>query len=78
MLMHQTLSPLENYCWAYDLTVGLGTQKVVAAIRDQAGNTTRVTNEVFLTVVTNGAYQYNTAGCVTNITYKHRLDELWR
>lgn len=56
--------------WAYDLTVGLGTQKVVAAIRDQAGNTTRVTNEVFLTVVTNGTYQYSEAGCVTNIAYK--------
>ncbi len=56
--------------WTYDLTVGLGTQKVVAAIRDEAGNTTRVTNEVFLTVVTNGAYQYSDAGCVTNIAYK--------
>jgi RHS repeat-associated protein len=56
--------------WAYDLTVGLGTQKVVAAIRDQAGNTTHVTNQVFLTVVTNGAYQCSAAGCVTNIAYR--------
>ncbi len=55
--------------WAYDLTVGLGTQRIVAAIRDAAGNTTRVTNQVFLTVVTNGAYQYSLAGCVTNIAY---------
>ncbi len=56
--------------WAYDLMVGLGTQKVVAAIRDAAGNTTRMTNEVFLTVVTNGTYQYSAAGCVTNIAYR--------
>lgn len=56
--------------WTYDLTVGLGTQKVVAAIRDHAGNTTRVTNSIFLTVVTNGAYQYSDAGCVTNIAYR--------
>jgi len=55
--------------WAYELMVGLGTQKVVAAIRDVAGNTTRVTNQVFLTVVTNGTYQYSAAGCVTNIAY---------
>jgi len=27
------------------------------------------TNEIFLTVTTNGAYQYNAAGCVTNIAY---------
>ncbi len=53
--------------WVYDLPVGLGTQRIVAAIRDAAGNTTRVTNQVFLTVVTNGAYQYSLAGCVTNI-----------
>ena len=56
--------------WAYELTVGLGTQKIVAAIRDVAGNTTRVTNQVCLTVVTNGAYQYSDAGCVTNIMYR--------
>ena len=56
--------------WAYDLAVGLGTQKIVAAIRDQAGNTTRVTNQICLTVVTNGTYQYSPAGCVTNITYR--------
>ena len=50
-------------------TVGMGAQKVVAAIRDQAGNMGYATNEIFLTVVTNGAYQYNVAGCVTNIAY---------
>lgn len=50
-------------------TVGLGTQTVVAAIRDQAGNMGYATNQIFLSVITNGAYQYNAAGCVTNITY---------
>jgi RHS repeat-associated protein len=56
--------------WTYDFTCGLGTQKIVAAIRDAAGNTTRVTNQVFLTVVTNGVYQHNLAGCVSNVQYK--------
>ncbi len=56
--------------WAYGLTAGMGTQKVVAAIRDAAGNTTWVTNQVCLTMVTNGAYQYSAAGCLTNITYR--------
>lgn len=50
-------------------TVGIGTQNVIAAIRDQAGNVGYATNEIFLSVVTNGAYKYNTAGCVTNIAY---------
>jgi RHS repeat-associated protein len=56
--------------WTYDLIVGLGTQKVVAAIRDGAGNMGYATNSIILTVVTNGAYQYSAAGCVTNIQYK--------
>lgn len=56
--------------WSYGLTVGLGTQKVVAAIRDEAGNTTYATNTFRLSVVTNGTYQYNAAGCLTNISYK--------
>jgi RHS repeat-associated protein len=56
--------------WAYDLTVGLGTQKLVAAIRDMAGNMGYATNTILLTVVTNGTYQYNAAGCVTNIAYR--------
>jgi RHS repeat-associated protein len=48
----------------------LGTQKIVAAIRDVAGNMGHATNTVILSVVTNGAYQYSAAGCVTNIAYK--------
>jgi RHS repeat-associated protein len=56
--------------WAYDLTMGLGTQKLVAAIRDMAGNMGYATNTILLTVVTNGAYQHNAAGCVTNIAYR--------
>jgi len=52
------------------MVVSMGTQTIVAAIRDVAGNTSYVTNTVIPTVVTNGAYQYNTAGCLTNIQYK--------
>jgi RHS repeat-associated protein len=55
--------------WINSFVTGLGTQQVVAAIRDQAGNMGYATNEIFLSVVTNGAYQYNAAGCVTNIAY---------
>jgi len=54
---------------AYGVTMGLGTQQVVAAIRDQAGNVGFATNTIFMTVVTNGTYLYNTAGCLTNIQY---------
>ncbi|MEI6516136.1 MAG: hypothetical protein WCO77_09165, partial [bacterium] len=53
--------------WTYGLTVGLGTQKLVAAIRDVAGNTTYTTNSPVLTVITNSSVQYNAAGCVTNM-----------
>ena len=56
--------------WINSFVTGLGTQKVVAAIRDQAGNVGYATNEIFLSVVTNGAYQYSAAGCVTNIAYR--------
>ena len=56
-----------NY-WYYGLTVGLGTQKLVAAIRDVAGNVTLATNSPILSVITNSSVQYNSAGCVTNIT----------
>ena len=54
--------------WYYGLTVGLGTQKLVAAIRDAAGNVTQATNSPILSVITNSSVQYNSAGCVTNIT----------
>jgi len=50
-------------------TIGIGTQQIVAAIRDQAGNMGYATNEIFLTMITNGTYQYNAAGCVTDIAY---------
>jgi RHS repeat-associated protein len=56
--------------WAYDLPVGLGTQTLVAAIRDMAGNMGYATNTILLTVVTNGTYQHNAACCVTNIAYR--------
>ena len=54
---------------AYGVSVGQGTQQVVAAIRDQAGNMGFATNTICMTVVTNGTYLYNTAGCLTNIQY---------
>lgn len=53
----------------YMLPVNLGTQQVVAAIRDVAGNMGYATGTVFLTIVTNGLYSIDSAGCVTNIKY---------
>lgn len=50
--------------------VALGPHTVVAAIRDAAGNVGFATNELLLTVVTNGAYAYDAAGCLTNITLR--------
>jgi RHS repeat-associated protein len=55
--------------WVYDMQMNLGTQQLVAAIRDLAGNTTYKTNTVILNIFTNGSYSYNLAGCVTNIRY---------
>ncbi|TAN35303.1 MAG: hypothetical protein EPN23_11340 [Verrucomicrobia bacterium] len=55
--------------WAYGLAVNAGTQQVVAAIRDAAGNVGYATNTVTVNVATNGAYLYNAAGCVTNMAY---------
>ena len=54
---------------AYGVAIGMGTQQVVAAIRDQAGNVGVTTNTIFMTVVTNGNYLYSTAGCLTNIQF---------
>jgi RHS repeat-associated protein len=53
-----------------ELTVGLGTQIIVAAICDLAGNTTYATSTIFSTFVTNANYGYCDAGCVTSIIYK--------
>ena len=55
--------------FAFDLTVGMGTQYVHAAIRDVAGNTSYVTNRFYPTCLTNGTYQYSAAGCLTNRQY---------
>ncbi|MFO7871732.1 MAG: RHS repeat-associated core domain-containing protein [Kiritimatiellia bacterium] len=57
-----------NY-WAYDMPVGLGTQQVVAAIGDEAGNVSYDTNTVIVAIATNGSYSYSSAGCITNIVY---------
>ncbi|RLC01536.1 MAG: hypothetical protein DRI57_30985, partial [Deltaproteobacteria bacterium] len=51
------------------LAIAAGTQTVVAAICDVAGNTVYVTNTIINRVVTNAVYSYSTAGCITNITY---------
>jgi RHS repeat-associated protein len=51
------------------LPIGIGTQKIVAAISDIAGNPGYATNTVTVHIYTNGAYQYSPAGCVTNIQY---------
>jgi len=55
--------------WLFNLALGLGTQEIVAAISDEAGNVGRTTNTVVVKIATNGAYQFDSAGNVTNIAY---------
>ena len=55
--------------FAQGVEVGAGTQQVVAAIRDAAGNVGRATNAVVVRVATVASYGYNAAGCLTNISY---------
>jgi RHS repeat-associated protein len=50
--------------------VGFGSQQIVTAIGDVAGNVGYATNSVVVAVVTNGEYSFNTAGCVTSIVYR--------
>ncbi len=52
-----------------DFPLEFGTQELVAAVRDEAGNMGYTTNEIFLTVVTNAQFGYNAAGCITNIAH---------
>jgi len=52
---------------AYPLSSG--TQQLIAAIGDAAGNVGYATNTVVVNLITNCAYLHNSAGCVTNITY---------
>ena len=54
--------------WVNDLALEPGTNQLVAAIRDQAGNMGYATNEVFLTTEDTEArsFGYNAAGCLTN------------
>ena len=47
-----------------------GTQQVIAAIGDAAGNVGRATNTITVSVFTNAQYGYSEAGCVTSITYR--------
>ena len=55
--------------WVSDVPLGAGTQELVAAISDEAGNVGRTTNTVVVKIATNGAYQFDFAGNVTNIAY---------
>ncbi len=55
--------------WHDSLVVGAGTQQVIAAISDAAGNTGYATNQSVIVVVTNATYGFNAAGCITNISY---------
>ncbi|MCF7818477.1 MAG: hypothetical protein K9M54_11410, partial [Kiritimatiellales bacterium] len=54
--------------WIDDLALVPGTNQLVAAVRDQAGNMGFATNTVFLDAEsTNTQYQYDAAGCLTNL-----------
>jgi len=55
--------------WLRNFVVGSGGQSVVAAISDEAGNVGYATNTITVKAVTNATYGYNSAGCITNITY---------
>jgi RHS repeat-associated protein len=54
---------------ADDFPLAPGTQEVIAAIRDEAGNMGYASKEVTASVVTNAGFSYTLAGCTTNITY---------
>lgn len=54
---------------AYDVPVTVGTQEVVAAVGDAAGNTGYATNTVILVLATNASYGFSSAGCVTSMAY---------
>ena len=58
------------------LTITNGENRIISAIRDQAGNTAIITNLVNLTAhtVTNGTYSYNPAGCLTQLTYRSEAE----
>jgi hypothetical protein len=46
-----------------------GTNVIVAAIGDKAGNVGLAFTTVTVSVVTSAAYQYSAAGCMTNAQY---------
>ena len=56
--------------WVEHLPVSAGTQQIVAAIRDAAGNMGYDTNTLTVLMTTNATYGYSAAGCVTSITYQ--------
>jgi RHS repeat-associated protein len=49
--------------------VTVGTQDVVAAVGDEAGNVGYATNTVIVVLATNASYGYSAAGCVTSMTH---------
>jgi RHS repeat-associated protein len=54
---------------ASSFQLATGSNQIVAAIGDQAGNVGYATNVVINQIVTNGAYLYADSGCITNIAY---------
>jgi RHS repeat-associated protein len=54
---------------ANSFLLGAGSNQIVAAIADVAGNVGYSTNIVINQIATNGAYLYHAAGCVTSIIY---------
>lgn len=55
--------------WIDSFDIDSEIRTVVAAIRAEAGNMGYATNQIFPSIITNGIYQCNAAGCVTNIAY---------
>ncbi len=51
------------------MPLGLGANELTAAIGDEAGNVGYASATVTVSVVTNAAYAYDAAGCVTNVSF---------
>jgi YD repeat-containing protein len=55
---------------ASNFPLRIGSQTIVAAIGDAAGNVAYVTNTFTVLAVTNAVYTYDAAGCVTAVIYR--------
>ena len=67
--MQSTPSVSGSNFTANSFLLASGSNQIIAAIGDLAGNVGYATNVVINQLVTNAAYGYSTAGCVTSMVY---------